>query len=175
MYINISTHTHTYTNSSLSSFSIKSLSLKMVKGSQKIVAVDKGIPIIDMSQERSRVSMQIVKACETLGFFKVVNHGFDRTIISRMEQESINFFSKPVHEKKSVESVNQAFRYGFRDIGLNGDSGEVEYLLFHTNDPAFRSKPSIRYVYCNLIYKLYGSRVFFFCNLGLRFKSSNLK
>ncbi|KAF3608340.1 hypothetical protein DY000_02048059, partial [Brassica cretica] len=30
------------------------------------------------------------------------------------------------------------------DIGLNGDSGEVEYLLFHTNDPAFRSKASFR-------------------------------
>ncbi|KAG2328627.1 hypothetical protein Bca52824_011355 [Brassica carinata] len=116
----------------------------MVKGSQKIVAVDQGIPIIDMSQERSRMSMQIVKACETLGFFKVVNHGVDQTIISRMEQESINFFAKPVHEKKSVKSANQPFRYGFRDIGLNGDSGEVEYLLFHTNDPDFRSKLSFR-------------------------------
>lgn len=131
---------------------IKSLSLKMVKGSQKIVAVDQGIPIIDMSQERSRVSMQIFKACETLGFFKVVNHGVDQTIISRMEQESINFFAKPVHEKKSVKSANQPFRYGFRDIGLNGDSGEVEYLLFHTNDPDFHSKLFFRCVYCNLIF-----------------------
>lgn len=118
----------------------------MVKGSQKIVAVDQDIPIIDMSQERSRVSMQIVKACETLGFFKVVNHGVDQTTISRMEQESINFFVKPVHEKTSVKPANQPFRYGFRDIGLNGDSGEVEYLLFHTNDPAFLSQLSLRYV-----------------------------
>ncbi|ESQ30788.1 hypothetical protein EUTSA_v10012193mg [Eutrema salsugineum] len=115
----------------------------MVKGSQKIVAVDQDIPIIDMSQERSRVSMQIVKACETLGFFKLVNHGVDQTTISRMDQESINFFAKPVHEKKSVKPANQPFRYGFRDIGLNGDSGEVEYLLFHTNDPAFLSQLSV--------------------------------
>ncbi|KFK36116.1 hypothetical protein AALP_AA4G080200 [Arabis alpina] len=114
----------------------------MVKGSQKIVAVDQGIPIIDMSQERSQVSKQIVKACETLGFFKVVNHGVDQTIISRMEQESINFFAKSVHEKISVKPANQPFRYGFRDIGLKGDSGEVEYLLFHTNDPAFLSQLS---------------------------------
>lgn len=133
--------------SSLSSSLVQSfsVSLKMVKGSQKIVAVDQDIPIIDMSQERSQVSMKIVKACETLGFFKVVNHGVDQTIISRMEQESINFFAKPVHEKKLVRPVNQPFRYGFRDIGLNGDSGEVEYLLFHTNDPAFRSQLSFRY------------------------------
>ncbi|VVA90758.1 unnamed protein product [Arabis nemorensis] len=113
----------------------------MVKGSQKIVSVDQDIPIIDMSQERTQVSKQIVKACETLGFFKVVNHGVDQTIISRMEQESINFFAKPVHEKNSVKSANQPnFGYGFRDIGLSGDSGEIEYLLFHTNDSAFLSQ-----------------------------------
>ncbi|CAN8288564.1 unnamed protein product [Cochlearia groenlandica] len=117
----------------------------MVKGSQKIVDVDQDIPIIDMSQDRKRVSLKIVKACETLGFFKVVNHGVDQTIISRMDQESINFFAKPVQEKKSVKPVlNQPYRYGFRDIGLNGDSGEVEYLLFHTNDPVFVSQLSYR-------------------------------
>ncbi|XP_010419489.1 PREDICTED: gibberellin 2-beta-dioxygenase 4-like [Camelina sativa] len=99
----------------------------MVKESQKIVAVDQDIPVIDMSLERSRVSMQIVKACETIGFFKVVNHAVDPDVTSRMEQESINFFAKPVLEKKSV------FGYGLKDIGLKGDIGEVEYLLLHTN------------------------------------------
>ncbi|VVB00881.1 unnamed protein product [Arabis nemorensis] len=115
----------------------------MVKGSQQNVAVDQDIPIIDMSQERSQVSKQIVKACETLGFFKVVNHGVDQTIISRLDHESINFFAKPVHEKISVKSAIQPnFGYGFKDIGLNGDSGEIEYLLFNTNDSALLSQLS---------------------------------
>ncbi|CAL9221172.1 unnamed protein product [Arabidopsis halleri] len=114
----------------------------MVKESQKIVALDQDIPVIDMSLERSRVSMQIVKACETIGFFKVVNHGVDPDVISRMEQESINFFAKPVFEKKSVGPVvNRPFGYGLKDIGLKGDIGEVEYLLLHTN-PLFLSQLS---------------------------------
>ncbi|KAL9291704.1 putative gibberellin 2-beta-dioxygenase [Arabidopsis thaliana] len=119
-----------------------SVSPKMVKESQKIVAVDQDIPVIDMSLERSRVSMQIVKACETIGFFKVVNHGVDPDVISRLEQESINFFAKPVLEKKSVGSVvNRPFGYGLKNIGLKGDIGEVEYLLLHTN-PLFLSQLS---------------------------------
>lgn len=106
----------------------------MVKESQNIVAVDQDIPVIDMSLERSQVSMQIVKACETIGFFKVVNHGVDPDVISRMEQESIHFFAKPVLEKKSVGPVvNRPIGYGLKDIGLKGDIGEVEYLLLHTN------------------------------------------
>ncbi|EOA29562.1 hypothetical protein CARUB_v10016038mg [Capsella rubella] len=106
----------------------------MVKESQNIVAVDQDIPVIDMSLDRSRVSMQMVKACETIGFFKVVNHAVDPDVISRMEQEAINFFAKPVLEKKSVGPVvNRPFGYGLKDIGLKGDIGEVEYLLLHMN------------------------------------------
>ncbi|XP_010551102.2 PREDICTED: gibberellin 2-beta-dioxygenase 4 [Tarenaya hassleriana] len=112
--------------------------------SQKILAVDEGIPTIDMSLDRSRVSSEIVKACETVGFFKVVNHGVDPRVISAMEQESIAFFSKPAHEKHSVGPANRPFGYGFSDIGHKGDTGEVEYLLLQPN-PSFVSllSPSI--------------------------------
>ncbi|KAG7631566.1 Oxoglutarate/iron-dependent dioxygenase [Arabidopsis suecica] len=77
-----------------------------------------------------------------LSTIRLVNHGVDPDVISRLEQESINFFAKPVLEKKSVGSVvNRPFGYGLKNIGLKGDIGEVEYLLLHTN-PLFLSQLS---------------------------------
>ncbi|KAH7513513.1 hypothetical protein FEM48_Zijuj12G0208300 [Ziziphus jujuba var. spinosa] len=98
--------------------------------SDKIEAID--LPIIDLSGERSEVSKLIVRACEEFGFFKVINHGVPFDIISKVEQESLTFFSKPIPEKQMAGPPNP-FGYGFKNIGFNGDMGEVEYILLHTN------------------------------------------
>ncbi|KAI4311062.1 hypothetical protein MLD38_035998 [Melastoma candidum] len=87
------------------------------------------LPVIDLScADRSATSRLIVEACEKYGFFKVVNHGVPFDAITRLEEESLRFFSRTGPEKQRVGAPNP-FGYGFKNIGFNGDLGEVEYLM----------------------------------------------
>ncbi|KAK2990182.1 hypothetical protein RJ640_014634 [Escallonia rubra] len=98
--------------------------------SEKIRNIE--LPIIDLSAERREVSGLIVRACQEFGFFKVINHGVSQDVIARMESQSFEFFAKPVPEKQLAGPANP-HGYGSKNIGFNGDVGEVEYLLLSTN------------------------------------------
>ncbi|CAK9166364.1 unnamed protein product [Ilex paraguariensis] len=96
-----------------------------------------GIPVIDLLHPHAET--QIVKACEEYGFFKVVNHGISMESVTSLEAETIKFFKLPQSEKDKASSPNP-FGYGNKRIGLNGDVGWIEYLLFSTNPEIISQK-----------------------------------
>ncbi|RRT60101.1 hypothetical protein B296_00016125 [Ensete ventricosum] len=95
-------------------------------------------PVVDLSWKRGRAAELLVRACEEFGFVKVVNHGVPRSVIAKMEAEEARFFALPPCEKHKAGPPTP-LGYGIRSIGFNGDMGELEYLLLHSN-PSYISQ-----------------------------------
>ena len=89
------------------------------------------LPMVDLKEDRSVVTKLIVKACEDYGFFKVINHGITHETIAKMEEAGFGFFGRPLSQKKQAAPA-----YGCKNIGINGDMGEVEYLLLNASTPS---------------------------------------
>ncbi|KAK1292070.1 Gibberellin 2-beta-dioxygenase 2 [Acorus calamus] len=98
-----------------------------------------GLPVIDLTRKRSDVVDLIVRASEELGFFKVINHGVPPHVVANMEAEAFTFFAQPPSEKLKAGPPNP-LGYGCKNIGFNGDTGEVEYLLLHTNQASINHR-----------------------------------
>ncbi|PKA48915.1 Gibberellin 2-beta-dioxygenase 2 [Apostasia shenzhenica] len=109
----------------------------MPENKEKAIQLD--LPVIDLSWRRDAVKKLAVRACEEFGFFKVINHGIPKEIIERVDRKSKEFFALPASEKQKVGPPNP-LGYGSKKIGPNGDTGELEYLLFHTNPSSINQR-----------------------------------
>ncbi|KAJ8762078.1 hypothetical protein K2173_006742 [Erythroxylum novogranatense] len=97
------------------------------------------IPVIDLADPDAKTLM--VKACEEIGLFKLVNHGVSLESMMNLETQALNFFNLPQSDKDKAGPADP-FGYGDKRIGPNGDIGWVEYLLLNTN-PQVTSQKSL--------------------------------
>ena len=109
--------------------------------------IDDGLPVIDLSsasspEDRKEIGKQLVASVETIGFFYVVGHGIDPTLLKNAFDSSREFFSLS-EDQKQIIAVNQAQR-GWMRKGLTrlegSASADVKEVFFwgrevSENDP----------------------------------------
>ena len=99
--------------------------------------IDDGLPVIDLSrasspEDRKAIGKQLVALVETIGFFYVVGHGIDPTLLKNAFDSSREFFSLS-EDQKQIIAVNQAQR-GWMRKGLTrlegSASADVKEVFF---------------------------------------------
>ena len=99
--------------------------------------IDDGLPVIDLSsasspEDRKAIGKQLVTSVETIGFFYVVGHGIDPTLMKNAFDSSREFFSLTEDQKQTI-AVNQAQR-GWMRKGLTrlegSASADVKEVFF---------------------------------------------
>eukprot|EP00253_Pinus_taeda_P023900 PITA_23900 len=75
------------------------------------------IPVVDLGdlidgQNRTKVIQEIRRACEEDGFFQIINHGVQETVMRNMMRIAREFFEMPVENRASLysEDPNQPVR-----------------------------------------------------------------
>ncbi|KAK7399794.1 hypothetical protein VNO78_10986 [Psophocarpus tetragonolobus] len=95
------------------------------------------VPEVDLTHSQAKT--MIVKACQEFGLFKLVNHGVPLELMTRLENQALNFFMQP-QSVKDKATPPDPYGYGSKRIGTNGDMGWVEYLLLTTNPDVISPK-----------------------------------
>lgn len=115
------------------------------------------LPVVDLSTERSMLTKLIVKACEEYGFFNVINHGVSYDTVAKMEEAAFDFFARPLPQKKQLPI------YGCKNIGFNGDMGEIEYLLLSASPTSIAHFNNISNVPSNFRYHVLSFSLYTAC------------
>lgn len=78
------------------------------------------VPVIDIAglrsgaiEERRAVAREIDRACRTIGFFYIRNHGVDEALIQELVAASRAFFALPLADKMAIASTNSPHFRGY--------------------------------------------------------------
>jgi isopenicillin N synthase-like dioxygenase len=82
------------------------------------------VPIIEISSfiergadGRRGVARAVAQACEEIGFFVIVGHGFDPRLADRVFEQSKTFFDLPLHEKSRAKPWTNEIPRGYSSVG----------------------------------------------------------
>jgi isopenicillin N synthase-like dioxygenase/tRNA(Arg) A34 adenosine deaminase TadA len=88
--------------------------------------IDDGVvPVIDMSLSDAEVTKQLWEAATTVGFFTVVNHGIDQSLIDAAFGSAGTFFGQSVEDKKAQSPLDMSINSGFESFSQVRPSTEV--------------------------------------------------
>jgi isopenicillin N synthase-like dioxygenase len=78
------------------------------------------IPVVDLgpflggsAAERSALGVEIDAACRTAGFFTVVGHGVDASLIDDLHRVALAFFDLPLEDRLAVRMPEPGYPYGY--------------------------------------------------------------
>lgn len=78
------------------------------------------VPVIDLTGfadgaagARERIGSEVDRACREVGFFSVVRHGVDESVIIDAYREAIAFFDLPMPDRMAVEMPEPGYPYGY--------------------------------------------------------------
>jgi isopenicillin N synthase-like dioxygenase len=111
---------------------------------EKLVAGEKvSVPLIDFKDladpaEHASVIAQVARACETIGFFEMINSGIPREILGEAFDTSRDFYNLPDGEKRELAPdlkektpMVPVFQLGYKGHPiLRGVLNRMEELVF---------------------------------------------
>lgn len=96
-------------------------------------SISSAIPIIDLSKlegnpaERAEFLEQLRTAARDIGFFYLINHGVDPTLLSQVQHVSRTFFSLPQQDKDRVAMVNSQHFRGYNRAASERTRGQPDW------------------------------------------------
>lgn len=86
-------------------------------------------PLIDLSgldgPERRKIGNEIDEACKKWGFFQIINHGFDSSLMSKAKMLAKEFFKQPEEQKLKFRVTEEVFE-GYCCSKLRDSVGNVK-------------------------------------------------
>ncbi|NBB82574.1 MAG: isopenicillin N synthase family oxygenase [Alphaproteobacteria bacterium] len=89
------------------------------------------IPVIDLgpfrlgdAEDKARIAAEIGTACETVGFFYVVDHGIPQSLIDAAFEQNRRFFAQPMAERMKTAATLEHWR-GYVPSKPEGEGGAV--------------------------------------------------
>jgi isopenicillin N synthase-like dioxygenase len=85
------------------------------------------VPVLDLAPlltggDLRPLAGELRRACETIGFFYVRDHGVPQSVVDGVFEASRRYFDLPLHERLKTK-IDDQFRRGFMPQGINQHSG----------------------------------------------------